>query len=519
MRRFLTTVLAVAMLSTLGSAPVGAGEQSAPVGAADEQSEQWRGYWVDAFNRGIYSPAQVDQLVADAKDANANVLVVQVGRRFDCFCNDALYPRTDASIDPAPYDPLREVIDEAHANGIQVHAWINATTLWNSATPPSSEEHAFNQHGPTATGEDRWLNKRVDGTELVGANAYIDPAHPDAVDYVVDAVDSIVTNYDVDGVNLDYIRYPDYNSTTFQNDWGYSQTSLRRFAEETGRSDVPAPDDEEFSQWRRDQVSALVRKIYLTMYQRDPSDRLSVNGITYAFGPQTYGGWENTRPYAEVMQDWKGWLDEGIVDTVTAMNYKREWLPDQAQMYAEWNEAIAAYEGDRQNVIGPALYLNELEDNIRQARAAVSAGVAGWNGYSYANPSMTATASSDPAVKDAERDRLAQALTESLFSEPAAVPEMVWKTQPTTGHIAGTVVDRSGAPLDQASVAVYRQRGGALVDTARTDGSGWFGVVDLMPGRYRVRVTEAGVTGPRIGFVTVSTGEVATLEIRTRDGG
>lgn len=320
---------------------------------------------MDAFNRGIYSPAQVDQLVADAKDANANVLVVQVGRRCDCLCNDALYPRTDA---------------------------------------------------------------------------FIDPAHPDAVDYVV---------------NLDYIRYPDYNSANLPERLGYSQTSLRRLAEETGRSDVPSADDEEFSQWRRDQVSALVRQIYLTMYQRDSSDRLSVNGITYAVGPQTYGGWENTRPYAEVMQ----------------------------------------------------------------ARAAVSAGVAGWNGYSYANPSMTATASTDPAVKDAERDRLAQSLTESLFSEPAAVPEMDWKTELTTGHLAGRVVDRDGTPLDQASVTVLCQHGGGLAGTARTDGSGWFGVVDLMPGRYRVRVTEAGVTGPRIGFVTVSTGEVATLEIRTRNGG
>ncbi|MDP9445009.1 MAG: family 10 glycosylhydrolase [Actinomycetota bacterium] len=508
MRKTIATLFTIAMLSSLVSAPV----------AADSRPEQWRGYWVDAFNPGIYSPAQVDKLVADAKDLNANVLVVQVGRRFDCFCNDALYPRTDALIDPAPYDPLREVIDEAHANGLQVHAWVNATTLWNSATPPRSEEHAFNQHGPSATGGDRWLNKRVDGAELIGSNAYIDPAHPDAVDYVVAAVDSIVENYDVDGINLDYIRYPDYNGATFRNDWGYSDTSLARFAEETGRSDVPAPDDEQFSQWRRDQVSGLVRKIYLTMYRRDPSVRLSVNGITYAYGPQTYGGWENTRPYSEVMQDWKGWLDEGIVDTVTAMNYKREWLPDQAQMYAEWNEAIAAYEGDRQNVIGPALYLNEVDDSLRQARAAIDADVAGWNGYSYANPSKTAVASGDQAIKDSERDKLEQALTESLFAESAAVPEMRWKTEPVTGHVAGSVVDRTGRPLDQASIAVFRESAGERVGTATTDGSGWFGVVDLSPGRYRLLITEPGVTGPRAGFVTVRTGEVFTLVMRVRGG-
>jgi len=505
MRRFLTMLGAVVMVSSLGSAPVD----------AQPQTEQWRGYWVDAFNPGIYTPEQVDKLVADAKDANLNALVVQVGRRFDCFCNNALYPRTDAAINPVPYDPLQEIITEAHANGLEVHAWVNATTLWNSATPPKSPDHAYNLHGPSATGSDRWLNKRVDGAELMGNNSYIDPAHPDAVDYVVRGVDSIVANYDVDGINLDYIRYPDYNSATFQNDWGYSETSLARFAQETGRTDVPAPTDAQFSQWRRDQVSALVRKVYLTLYQRDPSVRLSINGVTYAYGPQTYGGWEYTRPYTEVLQDWKGWLDEGIVDTVTAMNYKRQWLTDQAQMYAEWNEAIAAYEGYRQNVIGPALYLNEVNDSLVQAEAAINAGASGWNGYSYANPSKTATASSDPAVKDAERTKLEQALTASLFSQPAAVPEMTWKTQPTSGHVSGVVVDRSGAPQDQASLAVY-DLDGVQVATAKTDGSGWFGVVDLAPGVYRVRVVEDGVSGPKTGFVTVTAGEVATLDLEVK---
>jgi len=57
------------------------------------------------------------------------------------------------------------------------------------------------------------------------------------------------------------------------------------------------------------------------------------------------------------------------------------------------------------------------------------------------------------------------------------------------------------------------------VASAKTDGSGWFGVVDLTPGRYRLRITEPGVTGPRTGFVTVSAGEVSTLEMRVRTGG
>lgn len=471
--------------------------------AAPEPVEEWRGYWVDAFNPGIYDAAQVSELVADAQEVGANALIVQVGRRYDCFCNDALLPRTDASIDPAPYDPLAEVIDQAHAVGIEVHAWVNATTLWNSATPPRSAEHAYNQHGPGAEGRDRWLNKRVDGVEQIGANVWVDPAHPDAVDYFTDAIASIVESYDVDGVNLDYIRYPDHSAVETQNEWGYSAVSLARFAEHSGRTDVPEPDDEEFSDWRRDQVSALVRKVYVRMYEIDPQARLSIDGITYGFGPASHGGFEGTRTYANVAQDWRSWLDEGIVDTVTAMNYKRNWNPDQARMFSEWNDALIDYRADRHVVNGPALYLNEVEDSVAQAQETRDAGFDGWSGYSYANASLTANGTSDRAVKDAERAELAAALRADVFTEEAAVPEMTWKTQPTTGLLAGTLDLPGGVRTDGVEVTLTGPDG---VTTVRTDGSGWFAAVDLAPGSYVL-----AADGARSARSTVTAGQVTDV--------
>jgi uncharacterized lipoprotein YddW (UPF0748 family) len=514
-------MLIAALAAVLTVIPMGAG-----VAAPDpETPPQLRAFWVDAFNPGIYDAEQVTTLVDDAVAANANALFVQVGRRFDCFCNEALYPRTDAAIAPAPYDPLAEVIEQAHAAGIEVHAWINATTLWNLATPPSSSDHAFNQHGPDAEGRDRWLNRRHDGAELMGNNAFIDPGHPDAVDYVVAGVRSIIDHYDVDGVNFDYIRYPDYNSGEFVNDWGYTEVSLARFQAATGRDDVPAIDDEQWSDWRRDQVTALVRKLYLSAFEADPDVRVSVNATTYAYGPASYGGWEGTRPYTNVLQDWRAWMEEGIVDLNVPMNYKREWLDDQAQMFREWNEAIADFQYDRQAVNGPALYLNDIEHAVAQIRETFrpsQAGneVVGWSGYSYANVSRTATAG-NAATKLAERARLIEALTSDdpeggtpVFEEPAAVPEMTWKTTPTTGHLAGTVVAPDG-PLDQVELTVRRLGAGASTHTARTDGSGWFGVVDLAPGRYLVKVEGEGIDGPRTSLVTVTAGQLTTTEVRT----
>ena len=88
MKRILAALVGLALLPVLALARPA---------TAVEPEEQWRGYWVDAFNVGVYTPGQVTDLVAHAIDIRANALVIQVSRRFDCFCNDALYPRMQPS--------------------------------------------------------------------------------------------------------------------------------------------------------------------------------------------------------------------------------------------------------------------------------------------------------------------------------------------------------------------------------------------------------------------------------------
>ena len=523
--RMIALMVALALTTALAppthAPPAHAQASGTDDGAAAEP--QMRAYWADAFNIGIYSPDEVDELVDELVDANLNTLFVQVGRRFDCFCNASDYPRTHAGIDPEPYDPLAAVIEAAHEAGIEVHAWINATTLWNQADPPPQPDHAFNLHGPDAEGRDRWLNRQYDGDEIIGVNAFIDPGHPDAVDYQAEAIASVVANYDVDGVNLDYIRYPDFNDDLFVSDWGYNETSLERFRRATGRDDVPPPDDPEWSQWRRDQVTNMVQRIKLAVAEVDPSVTLSVDAVTYAFGPQTYGSWEQTRPYAETLQDWRGWMEDGIIDLLVPMNYKRNWMQDQAQMFSEWTEFIADNQYDRLALNGPALYLNDIDDSIAQARetfepSAAGNTIAGWSGYSYANATQTATGSPDPEVKRAERAALAEALTvdspdgqDPIFAEPADTPEMPWKA--SEAHVAGQITPRSGrhgAETARDGATVELRRDGDVVVTTSADGSGHFGFLDVDPGRYEVRLLGDEFRGGTTRRVNAVEGQVVT---------
>lgn len=517
---FFAAVLAVVPLSAGPAAAATPAERGITSAGA---TPQFRALWVDAFGDGMYDAAQIDELVAYTKAANLNAIVAQVVRRGDCLCTRSIAPRTEAPIAPAPFDPLQTLIDKAHAQGIQVHAWVIATAIWRGTSAPAAPSHVFNLHGPAAAGRESWITYRSDGLDSLNNDYSLDPGHPDAADWVARLVQNIVANYDVDGVNLDRIRYPDGNLSSGTPSWGYNPTALARFQAATGRSDRPAPLDAQWAQWRRDQVTAIVRRVYLETVAAKPSVRVSIDGITYGSGPAAQGGWERTRTYAEQLQDWRGWLQEGIVDLAIPMNYKRDAVVaepgNQRRMFDEWSEFAKDNQFRRQTAIGSALYLNEIGDSIRQVRnalapSAVGNSAVGWVGYSYRTPDAQTNAGTRSAA--ASRALLAQALTQPstfdavtppVFGSAVAVPSMPWKAAPTLGHVRGTLRDDGGAAVPDRAVTLLSDASGAVIRTQTTDGTGWFGFVDLAPGRYRVS------SGARSATVDVTAGAVATAAL------
>jgi uncharacterized lipoprotein YddW (UPF0748 family) len=497
-----------------------------------------RAYWVDAFGEGIFTEAEITKLVAATKAANLNALVVQVGRRGDCFCNRAMMPRTQAGIAPLPYDPLDSLIAKAHAEGIQVHAWIITTAIWNSLTPPLNPNHVFNQHGPKKTGSDNWISRRYDGADRAGADYLLDPGHPDAADYMVRMYTSVAANYDIDGLNFDRVRLPDQNLAAFPgvSAWGYNPVAVARFQQHTGRVDEPRPDDAQWLDWRRDQITNIVRKVYVETYAIKPQLAISADTITYGYGPVSVpGGWEATRTYREVLQDWRGWMEEGILDLNIPMNYKREHLTvepnNQRRMYLEWNEFARDHQYARDVAIGTAIYLNFIAGSVTQVRKALTPNAngnsaIGWVGYSYRSPDCLSVApfcGTPSRTTDESRAELTRALTQPseydtvlppVFSTPATVPTMPWKTAPTRGHLAGSVKTTTNVAMDQILVEVRDPDTDALVMSRLTDGLGYVAFVDLAPGRYKVFVPDdARVTGKRAELVNVSAGSVARFAI------
>lgn len=495
---------------------------------------QFRAYWVDSFNPGLYSEAEIDRLVADARAANMNAIVAQVVRRADCFCNRSIMPRTEAEVDPPPFDPLQTLIEKAHAAGLEVLAWLNTTIMWASDVPPRDPGHVFHAHGPSAAGRDNWVMLRHDGA-IRGANLYFfDPGHPDAADYIAGMFLSIVRNYEVDGINFDYVRYPDYNPGPNVPAWGYNPVAVARFQALTGRSDVPDPTDPQWMDWRREQVTNIVRRVYLESARIRPWIRVSADTITYGAAPGNAAAWIETRSYREVLQDWRGWMQEGILDLNIPMNYRREQLATEPnnfrRMYEEWSDFAKDHQYNRQAAVGTALYLNPIEDSIIQIRKALAPSPAGnraigWVGFSYHTPDALVN-DRRRAPEEARMD-LSRALTqpgardpasaaaapEPVFPFVASLPTMPWKVAPVTGHLRGTVSTPNGTAADQYTVRLYEAATNVLVASRRTDGSGWFGFVDLGPGRYSVRVEAPGEADTTSASITIIAGRVTPVAL------
>jgi len=412
---------------------------------------QYRGLWADAFHEGFKSQAQADRLLEDARRANVNALFVQVRKRGDAYYNDGLEPRASDILGPARFDPLAYLIRRAHSANprIEVNAWVNTFYVGSSS-------NVYTRHAA------EWGNRTDSG--LTGP--YLDPGNPDASAYTREVLTHLARAYDVDGLHLDFIRYPEGGN------WGYTPTAVARFNAAAGRSGTPPPDDAAWSQWRRQQVSGFVSGLQNDLLAVKPRLKLSAALIPWGAGPAEAGGFAGSRAYSEVFQDWQGWLRDGAIDLAVVMNYDQEWSRLGGKWFDQWTEFEKDNQYGRKTLIGVGAYFNYPEDTLGQIRRALApsargnhaAGVAiysyastsvyGTDDY-YAHPEAQSTLPRQPYASDpSDLDSLAQRAREfnhsfwdllsragtytdpvtlaaiptlPVFEVPAAIPILPWK--------------------------------------------------------------------------------------------
>jgi uncharacterized lipoprotein YddW (UPF0748 family) len=476
-----------------------------PALAMNAPAQEFRALWVDAFNPGFRSASEVSQLVADARTGNCNAVVVEVRKRGDAYYNSHYEPKA-TNVWPQSYDPLADLCAKAHNtnNGprVEVHAWIVTYPIWNN-----SDTNAAPTNHPVRLHLD-WLSETEGGTQFSG-NYVFDPGHPGVQQHTFNVAMDIITNYDVDGLNFDYIRY-------FDSTWGYNDVAIARFNLRYGRSGRPASGDALWKQFRRDQVTALVRKVYLSAIAVNPQVKITVDTIGGYPGVTTDADFVNrSQAYKDRLQDWRAWMEEGILDMNILMAYFNQagqYAPD----WTNWNAYVKDRRYNRHSVVGPGIYLNSMANALFQMRYTRRPSLAGNYadgvcGYSYNQPTSDGTprATFLAALTSTNTSWRFETNPVPLFATPATPPPMPWKTTPTKGHLKGFVCGGTTSnPLDGATVTLT----GPVNRTQMSDATGFYGFVDLVPGTYSVAATMPGL-GAGTNAATVAVGAVTTVNL------
>lgn len=212
------------------------------------------------------------------------------------------------------FDPLKIWINEAHKRGIKVHIWFQTFYVGNKP-PETNAQYILAQRPDWANTQKKNANSGVISYSVSEHNGYfIDPANPEVQAFLYELLCEIVHNYKPDGINLDYIRYPQSLSSTYPNfdisNWGYTNYARNEFQSLYGVDPYfIKPNEALWNCWK------YYRCNKITQFVRKVSDLCRCNNIflsTVIF-PNRNNAIETK------MQDWKNWSINDFVDGFTPL--------------------------------------------------------------------------------------------------------------------------------------------------------------------------------------------------------
>ena len=277
----------------------------------------------------LKSKRSIDDMVNFAIEKNINHLFVQVRGRGDSFYESQFISRSQI-LTEGEFDPLAYLLNAANGKGINIHAWVNVYFLWSSKSLPKDERHILHMQQQWLDTTEEWpvdVGKQLDMVAVNNNNEglFLSPNHPDVNGYLIKVFRELITNYDIDGLHLDYIRYQDA-------EYGRNPYAIARFKSESGndpgpwflemeRSTIASPrliaNMKRWNNFKRKAVTSLVKDTRALVDEVRPDCIISA-----AVKPNLYVARER------YFQEWNVWLAAGYLDWVVPMNYspkKREF--------------------------------------------------------------------------------------------------------------------------------------------------------------------------------------------------
>jgi len=399
--------LVLLIMSFSGFAPAATYEASTVV--PPQPNREFRGAWVASVSNidwpsqpGLSTGQQKAELLGilnRAVQLKLNAIILQVRPACDALYSSQLEPWSEyltgtMGKSPSPYyDPLEFAVTEAHKRGLELHAWFNPFRARQSgAKSPASNKHISQTHPRLV--------------RQYGKLLWLDPGEREVQDHSLRVVMDVVKRYDIDAVHFDDYFYPERGFST--RDFVFpDDASWRRF----GANGKLSRED-----WRRENVNTFIQRVYQAIKATKPWVK---------FGVSPFGIWRPNNPpqirgkdaYSELHADSRKWLANGWLDYFAPQLYWAIQPPDQSypvllKWWAEQNSHKRhLWPGMDATKVGGKWNAGEILNQIRLTRGQPGAsGQIVWNMKSLMD----------------NRGRLASALQNDLFAQPALVPASPW---------------------------------------------------------------------------------------------
>ncbi len=208
------------------------------------------------------------------------------------------------------FDPLDIWIKEAHKRDIKVHIWFQSFYVGNN-------QPQYNPSSILAVRPD-WGNKTK---KLANENSatksasehngyFLDPANPEVQNFLEELIVEIIDSYNPDGINLDYIRYPNASSTKDMDAWGFTQYARNDFKLLYGTDPIELTTSDvlwyDWNQYRRNNVTNFVKRIGKLGKEKG----VYISAVIFP---------DLASALSKKQQDWRTWSSKNYIDGFTPL--------------------------------------------------------------------------------------------------------------------------------------------------------------------------------------------------------
>jgi uncharacterized lipoprotein YddW (UPF0748 family) len=259
---------------------------------------QIRAMWVPIWE--ITTSEKADKIINDLNKNNINQLLVQIRYRGDAAYIpnrvSNLYENNEKqyhAIKDSLFDPLDYILTRNNNHKLEVHAWVTTFVITGHDLEKLHPEHIYFTNPELVTCD--FSQEMMNYETYMGA--YLDPGIPQVQEYTKNIILDLVSNYKIDGIHLDYIRYPDSH-------YGFSKLALEAY-----KRDVKFQDADAWKQWKEDQITNFMKDIYSNVKKLSPKTQVTAAVIS------------NLEEAERFSQNWIKWLQEGYLDRAYLMEY------------------------------------------------------------------------------------------------------------------------------------------------------------------------------------------------------